>query len=260
LPLRSPEHSTKTSGSRNEGRQAEDETINQQRKERKMNACKNVLGTLAVAISLAAASPARAADDSHESLRELTAQWWQWALSIPAAVNPLADTTGEFCMVGQRGPIWFLAGFFGSSVPVQRTCSVPEGVPLFFPVINTVWINTPVCDGLVLSVAELRAKAAADIDGATGLSVLLNNRPVGPLRRVRSEVFYTAFPRGNLFGADCLFSTPQSPSVDDGYYLKLKGLREGQHHLSIRGTSAGGFSVDAFYTLNVVKTALRDPR
>lgn len=219
-----------------------------------MKACKRALGTLAIAMGLTAAAPIRADDGS---LKELTAQWWQWAVSIPAAVNPVADTTGEFCMIGQRGPVWFLAGSV-TGQPTQRTCSVPESVELLFPVINTVWINTPVCDGLVLSVAELRAKAAADIDGATGLSVLLDNEPVGHLRRVRSEVFYTTFPRGNLFGADCLFSTPQSPSVDDGYYVKLSGLREGQHHLSIRGTNASGFSVNVFYTLNVVKPVLKD--
>src|SRR5262245_8830247 len=27
--------------------------------------------------------------------------WWQWALSIPEAQNPVTDTTGEFCHVGQ---------------------------------------------------------------------------------------------------------------------------------------------------------------
>jgi hypothetical protein len=38
-----------------------------------MKAYKHALGTLAIAIGLAAASPARADDDAHESLRELTA-------------------------------------------------------------------------------------------------------------------------------------------------------------------------------------------
>lgn len=214
------------------------------------------LSTLALALAFTA-TPAIADDESSDSFKVLSSQWWQWAVSIPAAVNPLSDTTGEFCMVGQRGSVWFLAGSTTGQF-ASRTCSVPAGVPLFFPVINTVWINTPVCDGLVLSVAELRAKAAADIDGATGLAVLLDNNPVTSLRRVRSEVFYTAFPPGNLFGADCLFGAPQSPSVDDGYYVKLRGLSEGQHHLSIRGTNAGGFAVDVFYTLNVVKVISSD--
>ncbi len=221
-----------------------------------MNVKTRLLGTAAMVLA-ALATPAFAADDTSESFRELSAQWWQWALSIPAAVNPVSDTTGAHCMVGQRGPVWFLAGST-TGVPTVRTCTVPEGVPLFFPVINTVWINTPVCDALVLSVAELRALAARDIDGATGLSVLLNNRPVTSLRRVRSEVFATAFPLANLFGADCLAGLIHSPSVDDGYYVMLRSLPQGTHHLGIRGTNANGFAVDVFYTLNVVKTVLKD--
>ena len=49
-------------------------------------------------------------------LSELTAEWWQWAASIPDvpdAPNPTSDTTGASCMVGQRGSIWFLAGLGG---------------------------------------------------------------------------------------------------------------------------------------------------
>ena len=40
-----------------------------------------------------------------ELLPALTAEWWQWALSIPASVNPLVDTTGEHCLVGQNGAL-----------------------------------------------------------------------------------------------------------------------------------------------------------
>src|SRR2546426_11911178 len=54
--------------------------------------------------------------------------WWQWALSFPAATNPIADLTGADCALGQTGPdafpverpVWFLAGTFGS--PATRTC------------------------------------------------------------------------------------------------------------------------------------------
>ena len=44
-------------------------------------------------------------------------------VSIPTANNPLTDTTGEDCMVGQRGPVWFLAGTFGGG-PTTRSCSI----------------------------------------------------------------------------------------------------------------------------------------
>src|SRR5262245_26501057 len=74
--------------------------------------------------------------------KQLSAEWWQWALSIPAAENPQLDTTGGDCVVGQRGDVWFLAGTFGGGT-VTRTCSVPEGTVLFFPVVNFVYFDSP---------------------------------------------------------------------------------------------------------------------
>src|SRR5437867_9117304 len=74
--------------------------------------------------------------------QELSTQWWQWALSLPPSVNPQTDTTGEDCVVGQRGSTWFLAGVFGGGT-ASRTCSIPQGTTLFFPIINSVNINTP---------------------------------------------------------------------------------------------------------------------
>src|SRR5262245_9772768 len=73
------------------------------------------------------------------------AEWWQWALGIPADVNPLTDTTGEHCAQRQVDQVWFLAGSV-STDPVVRTCKIPEGKSLFFPLINTLYgafLNDP---------------------------------------------------------------------------------------------------------------------
>jgi hypothetical protein len=80
--------------------------------------------TVGLLLGLALGSGTAFADDIQFS--GLTAQWWQVMLSIPTTVNPLLDTAGADCMVGQRGPVWFLAGTFGGG-PVTRTCSIPEG-------------------------------------------------------------------------------------------------------------------------------------
>jgi hypothetical protein len=80
--------------------------------------CKNrwkgmfiLLGSLSVAGSVFANDGASAAITP-----ELTARWWQWALSIPSSVHPLSpisDPTGaKYCMVGQQGDEWFLGGVF----------------------------------------------------------------------------------------------------------------------------------------------------
>lgn len=214
-----------------------------------------------LATSFVLSVPAMADDDNDApNWRSLTGQWWQWTLSTPAAVNQVLDSSGAACMVGQRGPVWFLAGSF-SGQPTVRTCSVPDNVSLFFPVINSVNFNSPGCeqDPVDLSLAQLRAKVAPPIDGATGLSVLLNNRTVHGVRRVRSEPFSVTLPPDSVFaGTACIVAGQvYSPAADDGYYARLRPLPAGQHHLSIRGTNADGFSVDVFYTLNVTRTATR---
>src|SRR4030081_3634226 len=71
-----------------------------------------------------------------------SARWSQWALAIPKGTNPLLDTTGAKCAVGQGGPVWFLAGTFGSG-SVSRSCTVPAGKALFFPVVNAFYVQEP---------------------------------------------------------------------------------------------------------------------
>ena len=100
---------------------------------------------LAVAgICLGLMTPMSRAHADSNDFKKLSAEWWQWALSIPTSVNPLVDTTGEHCMVGQQGEKWFLAGFFGTGSAV-RTCSVPASTQFYFPVVNSVAFNTPGC-------------------------------------------------------------------------------------------------------------------
>lgn len=204
----------------------------------------------AVALALGSLAVSARAEPGGESFRELSAQWWQWVYSTTPTSNPIVDQTGAYCMTGQRGPIWFLAGSFGSTV--QRTCNVPEGVALFFPVLNNFWVNTPGCSGEpVYTPNQLRALVAPFIDTATQLSVELDSRPVRDIRRVKSAVFPMAFASDYDFGCS-VGGKVFSPSVDDGYYTMIRGLGVGQHKLRIR-SAASGFSLDVSYTLNVVK-------
>src|SRR5215468_10575109 len=46
---------------------------------------------------------------------EWAAAWWLWALSQPAATNPILDPDGRFCANQQAGNVWFLAGATGGT-------------------------------------------------------------------------------------------------------------------------------------------------
>jgi hypothetical protein len=93
-----------------------------------------------IGLGLIVSANSATADSS--SFKELSAEWWQWAVSIPTSVNPVLDTTGDNCMVGQRGSTWFLAGLFGGGT-ATRTCFIPEDKVLYFPVVNSINVDTP---------------------------------------------------------------------------------------------------------------------
>lgn len=189
---------------------------------------------------------------------EWSARWWQWALSIPWGKNPVADTTGEHCAEGQVGNVWFLAGSFGSD-PVERTCTVPKGKPLFFPLIN-VAVSDPFPNETIL---DLRMQALPFIDPTTSLSVTIDKLTLGTAIlskfRVQSPVFQVVIPQGAV---QCIFvpgppdpacflfpAGPHPTVVSDGYWLFLSPLPVGTHTIKIK--AVGFFNQDVTYTLIV---------
>ena len=133
-------------------------------------------------------------------LPTLTGEWWQWAMSIPTSAKSLIGyDTGENCMIGQHGSVWFLGGVNGGG-SAERTCSVPEGLPLFFPVINVIFANSPNVCGQGpdnFSVKDMRAVLKPLIDDARNLSVTVDGQDVKKtlLRRVQSNPFEVALAR-----------------------------------------------------------------
>lgn len=212
-----------------------------------------------VGIGLAFLMPLPSAAADAGSLPSLTAEWWQWVISIPPAQNPVLDSTGANCVVGQRGGTWFLAGTAGGSV--TRNCTLPEGVALFFPVANYVFVDSPNACGQgpdATPVKVMRAAVEELIDGVTNISVQLDGEPVGRVQRIRSRVFAVTMPEDNFFDAPCA-TAGGSPggvyptAVDDGYYASLRPLSPGEHTLHFHA-EVPDFDVvlDTTYNLTVV--------
>lgn len=175
---------------------------------------------------------------------EWSAKWWRWALETPASVNPLLDTTGAHCDVGQTGRVWFLAGTLGPGDPVVRTCAIPTGTALFFPAVNAFCVAEG--DG---SLEAQRACAAAFVAGATSTQVEIDGVPVESIASYRalSPAFDLILPDDNVFGAPAGLYTP---TAADGFYLMLSPLSRGQHTIHIRA-EFGADAVDVTYLLTV---------
>ena len=209
-----------------------------------------------VSVSVGLLLPLQMAFADCTGLRRLSAAWWQWALSIPASHNPMTDPTGEQCMIGQRGPVWFLAGVFGDGT-ATRTCTVPEGVDLFFPIFNQSFFDSPNACGQgaeSLPIPAMRALIAEIVDGITNVVARVDGEPVAEICRMQSKVFAVALPAANVFEtptAPCPAGI-YAPTVDDGYYVRLGPLPVGKHRLRFRAKNPdGSLAQDVRYHLTV---------
>ena len=229
------------------------------------------LARIACAAAMAtacAATYAGSTPDPDETFRQrlshLSAHWWQRATSIPTSVSPLSDATGDLCMLGDSGPVWFLYGTLGAGNAV-RSCSIPADRALFFPVFNEVDVNSPnVCGqgAASLSIADLRAAVAPFVDAAK-VAVHVDGHRLQSVHRVKSVPFSVVMPADNIFVAPCGGKPTDSPAgvyspaVDDGYYAFVPPLPPGAHTIHIQATS-GTVSLDVTYHLTVVPVDLAD--
>jgi hypothetical protein len=180
---------------------------------------------------------------------EWSARWFKWAYEPPPAENPLLDTSGANCANGQSGHVWFLAGTFNGGT-VVRSCTIPPGQMLFFPVGNGFCVGDPGFD-----FAAERACATQQAAGLSNFRVEVDEAPVAALSAPLVDNYYRALSSewDLVLGADNVFGVPAgtySPGAGDGVYLMLTPLPPGQHTLHIHAVSGGG-QIDATYNLTV---------
>lgn len=169
------------------------------------------------------ASPKSAAS----AVETIQGRWWTWAASEGESTNPVTDTTGEFCDRNQPEDVWFLAGTFGGTL--QRTCKVPAGRPMVFPLVNRV------CSEAVCKEFMATAEGRATLDG----------KPVTPERMEDDNVAVTGVAGNPLTGEE-----GTATSYACGIWVRLQPLQPGRHTLTVRGSS-GDFRTGVDYTLIV---------
>jgi hypothetical protein len=190
---------------------------------------------------------------------ELAADWWQWALSKPVAESPLIggdpDYSEDQCdgqpVTDTPGRKWFLAGTLDQSA-VERTCTMPVGTQLYFPVVNTVFLITE--PGETEEVARQEVNTFIDSvlsDPEFTMVVTVDGREINSKRIVRADspLFTATTPEGGLLPAGSY------EGVADGLWVTLPPLSKGEHtiHFEMSAPSVGeeGFSQDNTYHLTV---------
>jgi hypothetical protein len=250
-----------------------------------------VASVLAVVVGLMAAAPSASADEKGARVVVLddaaeqtgltygqwSSRWWQYVLSIPVhdsrhtdkILNPLFDETGSQCGFRQSGPVFFLVGVINTSGEAERTCTVPDGKFLFFPILNnecssmerapfhgTTRAELAMCNNGFVS---LTTNLVAQIDGQAvrNLSKFRVCRPKDPLCTAVPLIDVT-LPADNALGPldpQGVLTPPgllslKGTSLGDGFYLMLEPLSRGQHLVHFGG-SLPGFTLDIIYHLTV---------
>lgn len=151
-----------------------------------------------------------------------TAKWWNWVHSVPPEQNVNFDETGEFCSIGQEGPVWFIGPSFSGKY--ERSCTIPSDKGVL------AGINVTECDTLSTPDAKT-PEALADCaslgieDAAVTASV--DGTEIKDLEsyRVKSPLFEISIPENNVFG-----SPPgESAAMADGIYLFHEPFLPGDH-------------------------------
>lgn len=171
---------------------------------------------------------------------EWSAKWWQWAFRSEFAQFTDGSQNVD-CSAGQRGAVWFLAGTL-SGEAATRTCSIPAGKVLFFPLVNYgFWNPDASCPGAGdCTVQQKRENAngffSDQIPGNLGgnihsyacqLSATVDGVPVQnigvPIVRTQSPVFPLTGDGVN-----------DPKTISDGYWVAVE-LANGWHTIKFTG-------------------------
>jgi hypothetical protein len=196
---------------------------------------------------------------------QLAVAWTKWAYSKPEAESPLIGSYegGDKCDGRPVSPTpgkkktWFLAGTPDGSV-VERTCTVPVGRRLFFPLVSaTFFITEP---------GETKEQARQFVKGFIrevlkdpdlSIEVTVDGKEVKSKRidRARTRFFNVTFPKDNIF-AEFGVERGKYETITNGLWVLLPPLSKGEHtiHGEVSAPNVGteGFSQNNTYHLTVV--------
>lgn len=167
---------------------------------------------------------------------EWGASWWQAAFAIPVVndEHPILSGGG---FAGEKRTV-FLAAYVGEARTIDVT--IAAGSALFVPVINAECSVIEPDPYHGDNETSLRACANGHMDQTSGRAAELDGKQVQVDHyRVQSPLFtFGPLPEDNLLEYLGLDNTvgATSDSVDAGYYLLLRPLKQGEHTLRVLAT------------------------
>jgi hypothetical protein len=183
---------------------------------------------------------------------KLDAAWWSWAVSTPKSQSPLIGGDPEYSDAQCNGQpvtntatkVWFLAGSAaelsedGGSIisgsGEERTCDVPVGTHLFFPILNNV-CATPVDADTPEELSECATTLTDDMleDGTYFVKVDGKDVAANRIVRVQPLPYTINFYDDPNSDDDNIFAEfgylGEQTAASAGLYVTLPPLSKGEH-------------------------------
>jgi hypothetical protein len=184
-----------------------------------------------------------------------TAKWWQRLVSIPNPSNPINDITGKNCGVGQSGPVWFLAGSTPGYIyriegpanhTAERSCTIPAGKAILFPVINSQ------CNFLEypskIPFSTIADCAKVNINRTSEMQTTIDGLKLQQLLKYRVYPFpiNVTLPSNNILGV----KPGNTTMASYGFWLFLQPLDIGKHELQFGGLTTVIYTGDVDFRTN----------
>ena len=172
---------------------------------------------------------------------QLTAEFWRWAYSIPAGVDPDSDTTGVNCGINQKGDVWFLGGAVNGDSSV--TCNVPADKTIVSGVYASLddYPCPPEFDFQPPPYQSLEQFLLQDdaqfVDGVTATAQLDGSQL--KVKRIMSRLFSFTAAASHSVSDPCVTGSPQL-GVSDGYFVFIDPLSRGHHLLQLSWNGPDG--------------------
>ena len=194
------------------------------------------------------------------SMERWAEKLWDWVYSIPTAQNPLLDTTGVDCAVGQPdGPVWYLPPVIdpGGVASFTRTCTIPHGRALLM--LNSGVLNDFPCPDPTFKPADgqtlyefLLAGAQGGPDSLNGLSLLVDGTKLAHIfdyRETSDDLFTIKGDPSLATSLDGCVTGSTQPAVSDAFVLMLRPLQPGPHTVVYHLTDPHGVDLTVTYQL-----------
>jgi hypothetical protein len=190
-----------------------------------------IVVAISVILALVVAAPIASGKSSSQSqnLGQLTAEWWNWAVSTNPSPLEGSYKGGAQCNGEYVEGVFFLAGSLDTD-PEKRTCTVPANTPILFSPFGYLCSDV-FGDPEPLDTACATPTTDATIDPPSRFYARVDGKDANQ-QRIASGLFQWTIPERNF-----LELTPGTyEAAQDGLWVYLEnGLKPGKHKIVFGG-------------------------